>query len=276
MPRRLLALALLTFSPAPLRAQTVVDTAGAGALIAQAMDHSEVMANLRQLCDVIGPRLSGSAAMRRANDWTAERFRAYGLSAALEAYAFGITWERGTALLRLVAPFTRQITAHSWAWTAGTGGKALTGPVVLADLSTPDSVAAYKGKVRGAWVLPRTSYPVWNPDGPAMTAADSTAQAEVLRVRGLPTSDTSAAAVRARRQFAIDLPYILKAAGARDSRARARRRRDMGVAFVREGGQRAHHSRVRVILSETKDRVGGASEPQRHTHASADPSLRSG
>ena len=41
------------------------------------MDHSEVMANLRQLSDVIGPRLSGSAAMRRANDWTAERFRAY-------------------------------------------------------------------------------------------------------------------------------------------------------------------------------------------------------
>ena len=60
--------------------------------------------------------------------------------------------------------------------------RASLGPVVLADLSTPDSAAAYKGRVRGAWVLPRTSYPVWNPDGPAMTAADSTALAEVLRV----------------------------------------------------------------------------------------------
>src|SRR6266545_3906289 len=101
MSRRLLALALLSLSPAVLRAQSAVDTAGAGALIAQAMDHSEVMANLRQLTDVIGPRLSGSAAMRRGNDWTAERFRAYGLSAALEAYTFGITWERGAVLLRL-------------------------------------------------------------------------------------------------------------------------------------------------------------------------------
>ena len=41
------------------------------------------------------------------------------------------------------------MTGHSWAWTAGTGGKTLTGPVVLADLSTPDSLAVYKRQVRG-------------------------------------------------------------------------------------------------------------------------------
>lgn len=213
MPRPLIALMLL-LGPGTLAAQTAVDTAGAGALIAQAMDRSEVMANLRQLTDVIGPRLSGSAAMRRANDWTAERFRAYGLTAALEPYTFGVTWQRGSATLRLVEPFTREITAHSWAWTTGTAGKALAGAVVLADLSTPDSLAAYQARVRGAWVLPRNAYPVWNPDGPAMTAADSTQLAETLRLRGLATADTSASAVRMRRQFAIDLPYLLKAAGA--------------------------------------------------------------
>jgi hypothetical protein len=213
MPRLLIALILFQ-SPVTLAGQTAVDTTGAGVLIAQAMDHSEVMANLRQLTDVIGPRLSGTVAMRRANDWTAERFRAYGLSARLEPYPFGVTWQRGGASLRLVAPFTREITAHSWAWTAGTGGRTLTGPVVLADLTTPDSVAVYKSKVRGAWVLPRSAAPVWNPDGPVMTADDSTRLTETLRLRNLATSDTSAAAVRARRQFAIDLPYVLRAAGA--------------------------------------------------------------
>src|SRR5215216_7857899 len=106
MHRCLLALALLSLAPTVLPAQTIVDTAGAGTLIAQAMDHSEVMANLRQLTDVIGPRLSGSPAMRRANDWTAERFRSYGLTAALEPYTFGVTWERGSADLRIVAPFS--------------------------------------------------------------------------------------------------------------------------------------------------------------------------
>jgi carboxypeptidase Q len=214
MRRRLLAFALLATAPAALSAQTAVDTAGAGALIAQAMDHSEVMANLRQMSDIIGPRLSGSPAMRRANDWTAERFRAYGLTAALEPYTFGITWERGSASLRLVAPFTRAITAHSWAWTVGTGGKTVAGPVIQVDLSTPDSLAAYKSKVRGAWVLPRTSFPVWNADGPAMTAKDSADLAETMRLRNLASADTSAAAVFARRQFALDLPYALKAAGA--------------------------------------------------------------
>jgi len=214
MRRRSSALVILLLSPAALPAQAPVDTAGAGALISQAMDHSEVMDNLRHLSDIIGPRLSGSAAMRLANDWTAERFRAYGLTASLEPYTFGVTWERGPVSLRLVAPFAREITAYSWAWTAGTGGKTRGGPVVLADVSTPDSLAANKSKVHGAWVLPRASYPVWNPDGPDMTADDSARHAEALRLRGLATADTSAAGVLARRQFQLDLPYALKAAGA--------------------------------------------------------------
>jgi carboxypeptidase Q len=208
------ALLALLLAASPVAAQAPVDTAGVGAVASQAMDHSEVMANLRHLSDEIGPRLSGSAAMRRANDWTADRFRAYGLTAALEPYAFGITWERGPVSLRIRAPFDRAITAHSWAWTAGTGGKAVAGPVVLVDLSTPDSLATYKDKVRGAWVLPRAPYPVWNPDGPTMTPADSSRIAEQLRLRSLTTADTSAAAVQARRQFEIDRPYALKAAGA--------------------------------------------------------------
>jgi hypothetical protein len=152
--------------------------------------------------------------MRRANDWTAERFRSYGLRAALEPFTFGVTWTRGSASLRLMQPFAREITAHSWAWTAGTAGKTLKGPVVVVDLSTPDSLARYRGRVRGAWVLPRAPYPVWNPDGPDMTPSDSIRREEVLRVRNLPFADTSSAAVLARRQFALDLPYELRNAGA--------------------------------------------------------------
>jgi carboxypeptidase Q len=213
MSRIHVVLTLLLTATGPARAQTP-DTAGAGTLIAEAMGRSEVMANLRELSDVIGPRLAGSPAMRRANDWTAARFRAYGLTAALEAYPFGVTWERGSASLRLVAPFSRQITAHSWAWTVGTGGRTVTGPVVLVDLSTPDSLAKYKGKLRGAWVLPRPSLELWNPDGPAITPQDSTRLAQARQARSQLTADTSAPAVLARRQFGLDLPYALKAAGA--------------------------------------------------------------
>src|SRR6476646_11349701 len=104
--------ALLT-TAAPLVAQSSVDTSGFGAVMDQALHRSEVMQNLEYLTDNIGPRLSTSPAMRRANDWTASRFQAYGLSAHLEPYEFGVTWQRGTASLRITAPFSRGITAHS-------------------------------------------------------------------------------------------------------------------------------------------------------------------
>lgn len=206
----LIAIALVT----PLAAQSTVDTTGVGRLLDQAMNRSQVMRNLQHLSDVIGPRLSGSPAMRRANEWTASRFKAYGLTAALEPYQFGVAWERGTASLRLTAPFQRAMTAHSWAWTAGTNGKTIAGPVVLTDLSTPESLAVYRDKVKGAWVLPRAPYPVWNPDGPEMTPEDSLRIDAYRKARQALVADTSPPAVTARRQFQIDLPYLLQAAGA--------------------------------------------------------------
>jgi carboxypeptidase Q len=199
---------------APLQAQSAVDTSGSGALITEAVERSEVMESLRYLSDVIGPRLSGSRGVRRANEWTAERFRSYGLAAALEPFDFGVAWERGPLSLRIVEPFDRAITGHSWGWTTGTDGKTRKGPVVLVDLSTRDSVALYRDRVRGAWVLPKPSNPVWNPDGPPQTPQDSERVAAILAARATLTADTSAAAVFERRQFQVDLPYMLKEAGA--------------------------------------------------------------
>ena len=205
---------LLLLSAAPLAAQSSVDTSGTGAILDQALHHSEVMQNLEYLTDDIGPRLSGSPAIRKANEWTAGRFKAYGLAAHLESYEFGVPWERGTASLRITAPFNREITAHSWAWTEGTGGKTLAGPVVLTDLSTPESLAVYKDKVRGAWVLPRAPFPLWNPDGPAKTPEDSIRLEEQIKLRNSAFADTSTVAVMKRRQYQLDLPYILQSAGA--------------------------------------------------------------
>src|SRR3954466_5801466 len=170
---RISSLLLILAGATPLAAQTTVDTTGIGSLIDQAMNRSEVMQNLEYLADNIGPRLSTSPAMRRANDWTAGRFTAYGLTAHLEPYEFGVPWTRGTATLRITSPFNREITAHSWAWTEGTSGKTVAGPVVLTDLSTPESLAVYKDKVKGSWVLPRAPFLVWNPYGPAQTPEDS-------------------------------------------------------------------------------------------------------
>ena len=52
-PSTRLTLFALLMAGAPLVAQTQVDTAGSGALIAEAMSHSELMANLEHLSDAI-------------------------------------------------------------------------------------------------------------------------------------------------------------------------------------------------------------------------------
>src|SRR5438132_3680984 len=49
-------------------------------VLADTKSSSEIMANLTYLCDVIGPRLTGTAALKKANDWTAEKMKAYGLT----------------------------------------------------------------------------------------------------------------------------------------------------------------------------------------------------
>ena len=190
-----------------------VDTSGVGALIDQGMNQSQVMKNLQYLTDVIGPRLTGSPAARAANDWTMKQFQGYGLTAHLEQWNFGGSWERGPMWMRLTAPRTHDVVAASWAWAPGTGGKAVTGPVVRIDASTPESLAAYKTKVKGAWVMLRPASFVWNNDGPPMSAADSQRQRDAFR--GFQQGAPRDSAARARQQqFNADQPFLLRDAGA--------------------------------------------------------------
>ena len=190
-----------------------VDTTGVGALIDQGMNKSQVMKNLQYIADVIGPRLTGSPAARAANDWTMKQFQGYGLDARLEQWNFGGRWERGPMWMRMVAPRSHEVVAASWAWAPGTGGKPVTGPVVRVDASTPESLAVYSGKIKGAWVMLRGPANVFNNDGPAMTAADSQRQrAAFAAFQQAPVRDSAA---RARQQqFNNDQPFLLRNAGA--------------------------------------------------------------
>jgi carboxypeptidase Q len=206
-------LAVLATHPASGQDLTV-DTTGAGALIDEALNRSEVMQNLQYLSDVIGPRLTGSPAARRAIDWTLERFKAYGLDAHLEPWRFGGTWTRGAARARMTAPREHDVAAASWAWAPGTGGATVTGPLVRIDASTPDSFAAYRGRVKHAWVMTRPPSSVWNNDGPPMTAADSQRQRDFFRTVFTPFRDADSATRAQMQQFANDVPYLLRRAGA--------------------------------------------------------------
>jgi carboxypeptidase Q len=133
-------------------------------IIAEAKNGSEIMANLTYLSDMIGPRLTGSAALKRANEWGAEKMRSYGLSnVQLEGWQIPVRWERGTASMRIIEPnIGRSLTVAAMGWTPGTNGK-ITGEVVLIKARNSEELAKYKGKLKNAVVLrgePATLPPV--------------------------------------------------------------------------------------------------------------------
>ena len=49
-------------------------------ILAGVHDHNEIMSNLEYLSDMIGQRLTGSENLKKANDWTKQRFTDYGLA----------------------------------------------------------------------------------------------------------------------------------------------------------------------------------------------------
>jgi hypothetical protein len=123
-------------------------------IMAEAKNGSEIMTNLGYLSDVIGPRLTGSAALKRANEWAADKMRSYGLTEVhLEPYTIPMGWERGTASARIIEPNNgRTLSVAAMGWTPGTKGK-VEGDVVVLTARTTKDLAAIKGKLKNAVVL---------------------------------------------------------------------------------------------------------------------------
>ncbi len=116
--------------------------------------NSKLMKNLEHLCDVIGPRITGSPNLEKANNWAAEKMKEYGLTnVVLEPWEIPLGWERGTATMKLVEPNAGKVlTVAAGAWTPGTKGK-ITGEVVFLEAKTKDDLAKYKGKLKDAIVM---------------------------------------------------------------------------------------------------------------------------
>lgn len=138
-------------------------------LLAQSKDSPDVMNNLTYLSDVIGPRLTGSDNLKRANEWAAERMKAYGLSNVhLEPWTIPVGWQRGTATAKLIEPDNgRTLTVASYGWSPGTKGP-IEGDVVIFRARNREDLAKYKGKLKNAIILqgtPSTIRPITDPGG---------------------------------------------------------------------------------------------------------------
>jgi hypothetical protein len=115
--------------------------------------NSKVMEIEGRLTDVIGPRLTGSPAMKRANEWTRDQFAEWGLANAhLESYPFGRGWTNDYVEIRMTAPEASPLLAYPKAWTVSSNG-VLRAPVVKAKLATQADLDKYKGQLAGKIVF---------------------------------------------------------------------------------------------------------------------------
>jgi hypothetical protein len=120
----------------------------------EGLKRSQVMATLSYLTDVIGPRLTGSPNLKRANEWTRDKFAAWGLANAhLEAWGpFGRGWSLKRFSAQIVAPQCIPLIGYPKAWSPGTNGP-VNAPVVYFNPKTEAEFTGYKGKLKGAIVL---------------------------------------------------------------------------------------------------------------------------
>ena len=166
--------------PATSQAMAIhTDSATVAKIIDEGQHRSHIREDLAYLTDVIGPRLTGSPAMRRANDWVAAKLREYGAdSVSLEGYPFGVSWQRGPLTMRQLLPNQRWLEATSWAWAPGTSGPKA-GKVLYVDArDRADYERRFAPNVHGAWVMLSPPAPLHSPDAPS--ARDS-ARVDSLR-----------------------------------------------------------------------------------------------
>jgi carboxypeptidase Q len=123
--------------------------AAADRLIEAATRDSAAWNRIAELTDTFGPRVSGSAALERAIDWTLERMRADGLENVRGERAMVRNWVRGAESAELITPRRKSLTMLGLGGSVGTPPGGITAPLLIVS-SFEDLVArgaAAKGKI---------------------------------------------------------------------------------------------------------------------------------
>ena len=157
-------LSILVLSPNAVFAQQQPQSAAAAAstpsndpvdrIKDEGMNRSQVMKTLSYLTDVIGPRLTNSPNMKRANEWTRDEMTRWGLqNAHLEPWGpFGRGWSLKRFSAQVTEPQSIPLIAFPKAWSPGTNGT-ITADVVYLNAKDDAELQQFKGKLKGAIVF---------------------------------------------------------------------------------------------------------------------------
>lgn len=149
-----LPLAVLSVAavPAVVRAQEPVDATIVARIREEGLKRSQLPATLAHLTDVIGPRLTGSPGLLRANEWTRAKLQEWGLEDShLEPWGeFGRGWTLERFSMEVVAPTAFPVIALPKAWSTGFSG---TADVVYLEAGDDAALEKYRGTLKGKIVL---------------------------------------------------------------------------------------------------------------------------
>jgi carboxypeptidase Q len=163
---KLLFILLALSGIAPGKINIEADLQVNGLIKQEGFNNSQVMQLLFELCDVNGPRLTGSAGMKKAEAWAKNQLLSWGLSnVAIEPWgSFGKGWETQKCYVAMTAPYYQQLIAVPKAWTPGTNGT-VKADVAIVRVENEEDLLQYKGKLSGKIVLLLTNTPTGNRAG---------------------------------------------------------------------------------------------------------------
>ncbi|MBL7719428.1 MAG: M20/M25/M40 family metallo-hydrolase [Flavipsychrobacter sp.] len=141
----------------------------------EGFNNSRVMETLWEMTELNGPRLTGSAGMKKAEAWAKAKLESWGLAnAAIEPWGtFGKGWETSKCYVAMATPYYQQMIAVPKAWTPGTNGL-IKAETYLVKVEEEEDLAQYKGKLNGRIAVLLTSTPGgnkagFNPDAKRLT-----------------------------------------------------------------------------------------------------------
>ncbi len=154
----------------PQPAQESLDLTMYARIRDEGLRHSHVMQFASALNDGIGPRLTGSPNMAKANAWTRDTLTKIGLeNAHLEDWGeFGIGWQQINTWVRMVSPDPEPLWAQASPWSPATKG-AVSGQAIYIPLDDTTNLDNYKGKLAGKIVLLGAMRPTPDVTGPLFT-----------------------------------------------------------------------------------------------------------
>lgn len=168
----------------PQPATEAIDYAAYGRIRIEALSHSHVMEYASALTDGIGPRLTGSPNLKKANEWTRDQFAAMGCSNAhLEDWGeFGMGWVQLNTWVRMTAPDHAVFIAQAAPWSPATKGP-VSGSAMWVDIKDEKDFDKYKGKLAGKIILYGDMRDVKPVDKPLFTRDD---EAELKKIEEYP------------------------------------------------------------------------------------------